>query len=145
MSRFYDDPRYGTPTPLTLGHGLTATSAGGASSTTIAVSEPMANVTVSDFNVRIRSIGTGAGTSGSYTFLVGKSLAGTGAVTAIGTATVAATAITANSVVDGACTSTTCSTGDHLVIQQGAGTCLPVSSIVLDSFEVKVTERFVAD
>lgn len=88
------------------------------------------NVTVKDWNI---SMINGATCTGATAFAVtlNKSLAGTGALVALGTATLAGTAANL-SVVDAAVTTGTdanCLAGDDIIVATVAGTALPADSI----------------
>ena len=116
MGRTYDDPSYRSkkqsPMPSTGALNGTVTSA--TSKSIITVMQP---ITLKDWNLSVTTGGVMIDTN----VLIGKSLAGTGAVSAIGTITLTGTK-TALDVVDGSLTATNFSTGDDIVVQRAAGT-----------------------
>jgi len=83
--------------------------------------------------------GTGdTSTSGAYTFVLQKSAAGTGAASAIGTASSSGLTHINNTVIDGAVTVTDMAAGDDLILVSGAGTILPIGSITIAGADVIV-------
>lgn len=144
MSQFYNDSRYGTwkNSRMAPASAVTATSAGGATATALTgySMKLMENVVVTDFNIRITTGQTNTSAQ-CFSYILNYSLAGTGAVTALGTATAAA-AIADASFINGSVTSTQLAAGDVLLLYQSAGTVLPASSIVLGPCEITMKERF---
>jgi len=133
MSRTYDDPSYGSKKQLNLLN--TAAMNGTAAAATDQVHTFMQPVTVTDANILITT--AGAGTKRSI--IIGKSLAGTGAVTTIATTDVGTA--TVDTVVDMTATETDFATGDDLVVQI-AGTGATVA-VVCPSIQYR--ERYVQD
>lgn len=115
MARMYSDQSYAGKKMLNMGN---KGSIDGTYQSAVDVSRVrfMFPATVTDWNV---SWLTGGTNWGADTILyIGKSSAGTGAVTAFGTLTMGTDGTQADaSVQDGSCTSTTFSTGDDLVFQ----------------------------
>jgi hypothetical protein len=103
----------------------------------------MEAVTVKDWNLVFKSGDTCTGTDDTarWVLILGKSLAGTGAVTTIGSAVVGTQAD--NSVLDDAVTETNFAAGDDIVLQVSAGTILPAGAINVTS-DVSYVDRFTA-
>jgi len=131
MSRTYSDASYASKKSLELLN--TAAMNGTAAAATDQVYTFMQPVTVTDWNVRVTTAGSGT----KRQVILGKSLAGTGAVTAIGTISVGTAS--ADTVTDGAVTSTNFSTGDDLVVQlEGTG-----ATVAVVAPAVQYIEKFV--
>ena len=114
MSRTYSDPSYGSKKVI-----RTAESASQAGTGAITVVERhtfMYPATITDWNLIVKT----GGTAGDCPMTIGKSLAGTGAVTELGTITLATNADL--TVVDGTLTETSFSAGDDLVFSRGVAT-----------------------
>jgi hypothetical protein len=130
-SRTYSDPTFGSKKEVTLLN--TAALNGTAAAATDQVYTFMAPVIVTDWEVMVTTAGNGT----SRNVLLGKSLAGTGAVSLIGTITIGTN--TVDTVVDGACTETAFAAGDDVVIQlEGTGATVAVVCPVL-----QIRETFV--
>jgi hypothetical protein len=116
-----------------------ATSAAGATAatTTFARATVLRACVVEDFNVIIGGTGD-TSTSGAYTFVLQKSVDGTGAASAIGTASNTGLTHINNTVIDGAVTVTSMDAGDDLVLVSGAGTILPAGSVTIAGADVLV-------
>lgn len=123
MGRSYSDASYATKQelPLNASGALNGTAAAAA---TVSVHTFMRPVSVSDWNGRVIAGGTDAGV---ISLIVGKSVDGTGAVSAIGTMSLSTHAI--DTVVDGSLTTTTFDSGDDIVIQRSAGTSTSVLNV----------------
>ena len=106
----YADASYGDPKhfPMDVSSALNGTVA----ATEINRMTFMDNVTVTDWNIRCKTGGTEAGVR---QVLICKSAAGTGTATAFGTQALGTMAN--GEIVDSACTATSFSAGDDLVIQ----------------------------
>lgn len=96
----------------------------------------MHNATVTDANAYLSA----GGTQANISILVGKSLGGTGATSAIGTVALGTNA--SKSVVDGSVTSTDFANGDDLVIQVALGTATTVPNAIP---YVNFKEHFVSE
>ncbi len=131
MSRTYSDPSYGSKKSIELLD--TAALNGTAAAATDQVYTVMAPITVTDWNVRVTTAGSGT----LRNVILGKSLGGTGTVTAIGT--IAVGTASADTVKDGTVTSTSLVAGDDLVVQiAGTGATVAVVAPV-----VQYVEKFV--
>lgn len=121
--RSYSDPSYGVKQELGLNTSgaLNGTAAAAA---TVIVHTFMQPARVIDWNGRVIVGGTDAGVIG---LIIGKSAAGTGTVSAIGTMALSTHAI--DTVVDASLTATSFSTGDDLVIQRSLGTSTSVLQV----------------
>lgn len=123
MTRSYSDDAFGTKQHLRL----QASGALNGTSATAAELERMtfmAPVTVTDWNVYFEA----GGTNTARSVTIGKSAAGTGAVSVIGTIAIGTQAT--GSVKDGSVTETTFDAGDDLVFQSAAGTSTTVENVV---------------
>lgn len=129
----YDDGRYGTKQVLSL-RETGALNGTDASATEVAACRMtvMQPVTVKDFN----AFCIAGGTNATRSITLGKSAAGTGAISAIGTISVGTSATGA--VLDGSVTETNLSAGDDLVITT-IGTSTTVENL---SPNVMVVEHF---
>ena len=131
MARSYSDPSYGSKKSL----GLLDTAAmnGTAAAATDQVYTFMTPVSVQDWNVRVTTAGNGT----ARNVILGKSLAGTGAVTAIGTIAVGTASV--DTVTDGAATTTSFNAGDDLVVQlEGTGATVAIVAPVVSYVETFV-------
>jgi hypothetical protein len=134
MARSYSDPSYGSKKELSLRES------GVLNGTASAAAELMrhtfmAPVSLQDANLQFIA----GGTNTTVSILVGKSAAGTGTVSNIGTIAIGTQAI--DTVKDGAVTVTSFSTGDDLVISRAAGTSTTVENVVpvvsyIETYEV---------
>jgi hypothetical protein len=109
IKRSYSDPAFGSKKQLTMLN--TAALNGTAAAATDQVYTFMTPVTVTDWQLMVTTAGNGT----SRDVILGKSLAGTGAVTVVGTTTVGTAAV--DTVVDCTCTETDFAAGDDLVVQ----------------------------
>jgi hypothetical protein len=148
MSGTYDDLRWGVLHQMTLSNNADAAiGSARAAAVVLARKTFMENVTVKDFNLEVVVGATCTGTGGVatevYTLIIGKSAAGTGAVSAIGTATVGTGGAADDSVVDGTVTETNFSSGDDIVFQASIGTSLGDNSLVARA-NISYVERYVS-
>lgn len=140
-TRFYDDPAYGVLQRMTLANEADAALGSAfASQTTFARETMMTGVTIKDFNVVVLSGCTCTG-AGAWTLKIGKSAAGTGAISAIGTAS--ATTHADDTVIDGSVTETNLDAGDDLVFYHDAGTALGDNALACKAV-VSYTEHYVS-
>ncbi len=131
MSRTYSDPSYGSEKTIELLD--TAAMNGTAAAATDQVYTVMSAITVTDWNVRVTTAGSGT----LRNVLLGKSLGGTGTVVAMGTIAVGTASV--DTVKDGTVTATDLVAGDDLVIQiAGTGATVAVVAPV-----VQYKERYV--
>ena len=146
MSNFYDNPRYGVSKTLHMG-SIAAQTSVIAADTVVARHTFMEAVTVTDWNVVIKTgdVLTGTANAASWRVAIGKSAAGTGTVAGMGTAKLSALALggtySNNTVVDATCTETTFSAGDDVVFYFKAGTALPAGAVRLEA-DVLYKERY---
>jgi len=121
------------------------TSAAGATAATTVLGRATALTACSviDFNVVLGGTGD-TSTSGAYTFVLRKSVGGTGAWSAIGTASSTGLTHINNTVVDGAVALTQLDAGDDLQLVSGAGTILPAGHVTVAGADVLVAQGFVA-
>jgi len=129
----YSDPRFGVAQTLPLNESgaINGTSASAVELGRLTV---MGNVTLTDWNLRVKTGGTAAQAS----ILIGYSLAGTGAFTAIGTAALGTNAD--STIIDAALTETNLSAGDDIVYQKTAATSAAAHNV---QPVVHYRERFV--
>lgn len=126
--RTYSDPAFGTKQTLTMLN--TAALNGTGAAATDQVFTFMHPVRVTDWQLLITTAGNGT----SRDVILGKSLAGTGAVTTVGTATIGTNAV--DTVVDCSLTETAFAAGDDLVIQLvGTGATVAVVCPVVQYVE----------
>ena len=144
---FYSDPKFGS-TKLLQVRQLSAQTSVMAAASVIGRHTFMDAVTVNDWNLVIKTGDTltGVTAGASWNITINKSAAGTGAVTAFGTARLHGTDAAGgthanNTVLDAACTATNFDAGDDLVIQYLAATALPAGSLLVDA-DVKYVERY---
>lgn len=140
---FYDDHKYGVNHEMKL--------LGRANQTSVRASQAVADrhtfmdaVTVKDFNVYFVQGDTTTGTSANHNAWVigiGKSAAGTGAISLIGTAYCGTAGQADGSVLDGSVTETNFSAGDDIVLTYEAGTALPAGVLRVEA-TVKYVERY---
>ena len=136
-TRFYDDPAFGVLQRLTLANEADAgVGSAFASQTVFARETMMTGVTIRDFNIVVLSGGTA---STPWQMKIGKSAAGTGAISNIGTISVGTAAD--DSVIDGTATETDLSAGDDLVFYHDAGTALGDNALACRAV-VSYTERY---
>ena len=149
MTTTYDDSRWGTLRRISLRN----TADGGlgsavASQTILDRRTFMANVTIKDMNLAVDVGATCTGTGGVatevYTLKLGYSTAGTGTITAIGTATIGTGGQADNTVLDGTVTETNLSSGDDILFYRDTGTALGDNSLVVRDLDVSYVERYVA-
>lgn len=133
MARSYSDPSYGSKKELRLNPSGALNSTESAA-TEIGRHTFMQPVTVTDGNIWFNA----GGTNTDISVVFGKSAAGTGSVSAMGTAAIGTSAT--GSVKDGSLTSTDFSSGDDLVVQRAAGTSTTSEDVVPS---IQYTERFV--
>ena len=123
----YDDDQYGAQQTI----AITAVNQTSVRAATVAVASYtcMQAITVTDFNIAWLGNVAGAalaltGTMDSNRLIlgVGKSLAGTGAITSLGTVTLGTAAL--GGTTDGTCADTNFSVGDDIVLTANAGTAL---------------------
>lgn len=131
--RSYSDSAFGVNQTINL-PASAALNGTAASAATVLTHTCLYNCTVSDWNGRVIAGGTDAGV---ISLIIGKSAAGTGAVSAIGTMTLGTHAI--NTVIDAAVTSTDFDSGDDIVIQRSAGTS---TSVLQVAPSVEIVEKF---
>lgn len=129
----YADPRFGASVALPLNES------GAINGTNAAVGELgrytlMEDSRLLDWNVRVKVGGTAA----QQSILIGYSLGGTGAFTALGTAALGTNAD--STVIDGSLTETDLAAGDDVVYQRSAGTSAAVHNV---QPVVQLRERFV--
>ena len=145
-NKSYADPSFGVKQTITLPSIETANQTSAiASATVFSRATLMQNVTIKDFNVHFLAACTASGaTTEAWRVALAYSSAGTGTVTAIGTATVgSATAIAANGVQDGAVTETDLASGDDLIAEYLAGSALPAGVTRISHVDVSFVEHFV--
>jgi len=131
MSRTYSDPSYGSKKLFAF--DATGSLAGTAAIAVKGVHTFMEPVTVTDMNVFF----VAGGTTAAQSFVIGKSLAGTGTFAGIGTIVVGTQAT--SSVKDGAVTSTSFNAGDDLVLYAGGTAAIVANGVV----RVQYKETFV--
>ena len=146
MSDFYDSARYGAQHVLIMSKTADGALGSAASAQTVYNRKTMMmNVTIKDWNLEVLTGATCTGTSQVatqvWTLKLGKSAAGTGAISAIGTATVGTAGQADNSVLDASVTETNLSAGDDLVWYTDAGTALGDNSLVARA-NVLYVERY---
>lgn len=140
---FYDDQKYNVNHEIKM--------LGRSNQTSVIASQVVADrhtfmdaVTVKDFNVYFVQGDTTTGTSANHNgwaIGIGKSAAGTGAITLIGTANCGTAGQANGSVLDGSVTETNFSAGDDLVLTYEAGTALPAGVLRVEA-TVKYVERY---
>lgn len=143
---FYDKDRFGVRKLLQM-RQLSAQTSVIAADTIVARHTFMEAVTVKDWNLVVKTgdVLTGTADSESWQIGIGKSLAGTGAVSVVGSAKLSALAnggtYSDNTVVDDAVTETNFAAGDDIVLQYFAGTALPAGALLVDA-DIHYVERF---
>jgi hypothetical protein len=145
-TRFYDDPAYGVLQRMTMGKAADAALGSAFAAQTVFDRKTfMTGVTVLDANLEVHTGATCTGTGGVatevWTLKVGKSAAGTAAITAIGTATVGTAGQANGTVIDMTVTETDFADGDDLVFYTDAGTALGDNSLVARA-SVEFMERY---
>lgn len=138
----YDDQRYFTQQVINLGNEDKAQTSVIAANTEHERFTAMCNITVKDFNVFVVDghTTTGAAATTAFKICLAKSAAGTGALSAIGTAAFGTQAN--GTVLDSSCTETDLDTGDDLVLYAAAGTALPAGMVKFKA-NVLYVDRFV--
>jgi hypothetical protein len=122
MSRTYSDPSYGSEKLISF--PATGSLAGTAAIAVKCAHTFMEPCTVTDMNVFF----VAGGTTAAQSFVVGKSLAGTGTFAPIGTIVVGTQAT--NTIKDGAVTATSFNAGDDLVLYAGGTAAIVANGIV---------------
>ncbi|RLC40268.1 MAG: hypothetical protein DRH51_05890 [Candidatus Coatesbacteria bacterium] len=130
MGESYSHPRWSVRHTMTIAEDITLNGTI-ASAAEICRVTAFTNIKLKDWNIAVITGGTAAGPS----ITIGKSAGGTGAVTAIGTASFGTNAD--NTVIDGSLTETSFSAGDDIVIKSVAGTAAstPKFNIYVDYVE----------
>ena len=146
MSDFYDSARYGARNTIVMAKVADGALGSAASAQTVYNRKTMmTNVTIKDWNLEVLAnatcTGTGGVTTEVWTLKLGKSAAGTGTISNIGTITVGTAGVAANSVVDGTVTETNLSAGDDLVWYTDAGTALGDDALIARA-NVLYVERY---
>ena len=146
MSDFYDSARYGARKTIVMAKAADAALGSAASAQTVYNRKTMmTNVTIKDWNLEVLTgatcTGTGGVTTEVWTLKIGKSAAGTGTISNIGTITVGTAGVADSSVVDGTVTETNLSAGDDLVWYTDAGTALGDDSLIARA-NVLYVERY---
>lgn len=140
---FYDEGRFQTQQVLRMiGTAASETSVRGAD-VELDRHTFMNAVTIKDFNLHVYSghTTTGAAATTAFAFTINKSLGGTGALSAIGTALIGTSAN--GSVLDGTVTETNLTAGDDLVFNLESGTALPAAGVRVGA-DVRYVEHFEA-
>ena len=148
MPQFYDDDRFDVVQHMTLGKAADAALGSAFSAQTkFDVKTMLTNVTIKDWNLRClvgaTCTGTGGVTTEVWTLKLGYSSAGTGALTAIGTATVGTGGQADMSVLDASVTETNLAAGDDVIFYTDAGTALGDNSLVVRA-DVSFVEHYVS-
>lgn len=151
-NRNYSDPTFGSVKDLVLAN--VADGAIGSANAARAILNRrtmLKNVTIKDFNLQVlvgatcTSTGTSADTvvaTETYILGLGKSLAGTGAIVAMGTAQIGTAGVADDTVLDGSLTETDLDEGDDLVFFAEIGTALGDNSLIA-RMDVSMVERYV--
>lgn len=139
----YANPKYGVQQRMTL--------RGKANQTSVIAAQVVADrrtvmeaITVKDFNVHFVQGDTTTGTSANHNgwkIGIGKSAAGTGAVSLFGTAWCGTAGQANGSVLDGSVTETNFSAGDDIVLTYEAGTALPAGVLRVEA-DVQYVEHY---
>lgn len=138
-TRFYDDPAFAVLQRMELAKAADAALGSAfAAQTEFDRKTVMTGITVRDFNVEVRTGATCTG-AGAWTLKVGRSAAGTGTISAFGTAAISTAAD--GTVVDGTVTETDFSAGDDIVFYHDAGTALGDNSLIARA-AISYTERY---
>lgn len=133
VTKTYSDPSYGSKKVIKTAES--ASQAGTGAITVIERHTFMFPATISDWNVIVKT----GGTAGDCPVTIGKSVAGTGTVSELGTITLATNANL--TVVDGSLTETSFDAGDDLVFSRGVAT---TAGPFVCSAEVYFKETFTA-
>lgn len=139
MGRPYSDQSYNGRREMRIGGQITTMDGTYQSATTMAVYTFMHPVTISDWNIQVIAGGTDLGAD--FEFIVGKAAAGTGTVTGFGTSDLGGGTGTVadDTVIDCACTETSFSAGDDLVLQiigtVGHGWISQANALLKEAFE----------
>ena len=141
MSLRYDDARYGAVHSMHLGTAKAANTSVIATRVEIDRKTMLRAVTIKDWNVQVLNGATCTGTQNSNRFniAISKSLAGTGAVTPMGSAVIGTAADGA--VVDSSLTETNLTAGDDLVLSYEVGTALAAGTLRVEA-DVSMVEKF---
>lgn len=147
MGQFYDNDRHDCIQTLTMGKAADAALGSAFSAQTkFDVKTMLTNVTIKDWNLRclVGATCTGASQVATqvWTLKLGYSAAGTGTLTAIGTATVGTAGQADMSVLDASVTETNLAAGDDLIFYTDAGTALGDNSLVARA-DVSFVEHYV--
>jgi len=147
MSKFYDDPRWGSIKDMALASvGDAAIGSANSARTELNRRTMLNNVTIKDFNLEVlvgaTCTGTGGVTTEIYQVAIGKSLDGTGAIVTYGTAQVGTAGAADNTVIDGSLTEFNLDAGDDIVFSAEVGTALGDNSLQARAV-VSYVERFV--
>jgi len=146
MSDFYDSDRYGARHVLVMAKVADGALGSAASAQTEYNRKTMMMaVTIKDWNLEVLTgatcTGTGGVTTEVWTLKLGKSAAGTGSISNIGSITVGTAGAADNSIVDGTVTETNLAAGDDLVWYTDAGTALGDNSLIARA-NVLYVERY---
>ena len=144
----YSDQRYGASQEAFVTGQATAGTSTLASDTEIGRISFMSAVDILDFNVQVTTGATFTGVTANVIYKIGKSLAGTGAVSDLGTAVLHTNADLA--ILDGelttsgyyAGTANHIAAGDDLVFEQAAGTAIGTGVPQVKHCHVEYRERF---
>ena len=140
----YDHPKHWTEQTISLAYAADgALTSVRAADVELARWTAMSAVRILDFNLHVidGATSTGAAATTAFAFTINKSLGGTGALSALGTAQIGTAAN--NSVVDASVTETALTAGDDLVFNLESGTALPASSVKVRAV-VQYREQFEA-
>jgi hypothetical protein len=148
MGQFYDDDRFDVVQHMTMGKVADgALGSAFSAQTKFDVKTMLTNVTIKDWNLRCLVGATCTGTSQVatqvWTLKLGYSSAGTGALTAIGTATVGTAGQANMSVLDASVTETNLAAGDDLIFYTDAGTALGDDSLIARA-DISFVEHYVS-
>ena len=146
MSDFYDSARFGARHVLVMQKAADAALGSAAAAQTVYNRKTMMMaVTIKDWNLEVLTgatcTGTGGVTTEVWTLKLGKSAAGTGTISNIGTITVGTAGAANGTVVDGTVTETNLAAGDDLVWYTDAGTALGDNSLIARA-NVMYVERY---
>jgi len=143
----YEDPRYGVIQSLCMANAADA-AVGSAAAARVELHRKtfLKAVTVKDWNLEVLTGATCTGTGGVvgevYQLAIGKSLAGTGSLSMLGTAQVGTAGQANDSILDAALTETNFAAGDDIIFTAEIGTALGDNSLVARA-NVSYVERYV--
>ena len=143
----YEDPRYGVIQSLCLAN-IADGAIGSAAASRVELHRKtfLKAVTVKDWNLEVLTGATCTGTSQVvgqvYQLAIGKSLAGTGSLSMLGTALVGTAGQADDSVLDATLTETNFAAGDDIIFTAEIGTALGDNSLVARA-NVSYVERYV--